>query len=321
MPILNLNAKSEYHLHLDGSITERMYRRISEETGQKIPEDFKLRMKYDSTSGTLVDYLKCFELPLSFMQSPENVRYCVMALQEDLVNEGINYAEIRFAPQLHLARDEYGKAKYSQMEVVQAACEGLEYGALMGIETRLILCMMRGGNDKDNEETVDAAKEFLGKGVVMLDLAGDEAGYPVTLYSELFGYAKKHNIPFTIHAGEAAGPESIENALKLGAKRIGHGLAAAEDKTLMKYLAEHKIMLEMCPTSNIQTGAVKRLALALTGNSPAIQNMTNDELFYEYYPLRKFLEAGIDITINTDNRVVSDTILKNEFELIKKFGY
>ena len=89
----------------------------------------------------------------------------------------------------------------------------------------------------------------------------------------------------------------------------------------MKYLAEHKIMLEMCPTSNLQTGAVKRLAMALTGSSPAIQNMTNDELFYEYYPLRKLSEAGIDITINTDNRVVSDTILKNEFELIKKFGY
>ena len=319
MPILNLNAKSEYHLHLDGSITERMYRRISEETGQKIPEDYKSKMKYDSASGTLVDYLKCFELPLSFMQSPENVRYCVMALQEDLVNEGLNYAEIRFAPQLHLAKDENGKAKYTQKEVVQAACEGLEYGALMGIETKLILCMMRGGNDKDNEETVDAAKEFFGKGVVMLDLAGDEAGYPVMLYSELFGYAKKHNIPFTIHAGEAAGPESIENALKLGAKRIGHGLAAAEDKTLMKYLAEHKIMLEMCPTSNIQTGAVKRLALALAGSSREIDSMTAEELFYEYYPLRKFEEAGIDVSINTDNRVVSGTTLKNELDLIKKF--
>ena len=318
MSIINLNAHSEFHLHLDGSVTERMYRRISEETGQQIPADFKQRMSYDSASGTLVDYLKCFELPLSFMQSPENVRYCVMALQEDLVGEGINYAEIRFAPQLHLGKDSDGRARYTQKEVVQAACEGLEYGALMGIETRLILCMMRGGNDKDNEETLDAAEEFLGKGVAMLDLAGDEAGYPVELYSELFGYASKKNIPFTIHAGEAAGPGSVENALKLGAKRIGHGLAAAEDKSLMKYLADNEIMLEMCPNSNIQTGAVKRLAYALESDSGVLEGMSPEELFVKYYPLPLFIEAGIPVSINTDNRVVSDTTLAKEFELIKK---
>ena len=316
--ILNKNARSEYHLHLDGSVSERMYKRICQETKASLPDDYKSRMNYDTASGSLADYLKCFELPLSFMQTPENVRYCVMALQEDLVNEGVDHAEIRFAPQLHQAKDADGKCLYSQSEIVRAAIEGLEYGALMGIDTKLILCMMRGGSEKANAETVETATAELGNGVIGIDLAGDEASYPVENYSELFDYAAKHGVPFTIHAGEAAGPESVENAVRLGAKRIGHGLAAAEDKALMKYLAEHKIMLEMCPTSNIQTGALKRLAYALENDKKLVDGMSTEELFVEYYPLRRFLDAGIPVTINTDNRVVSCTDLKKEFSLISR---
>ncbi len=284
---------TDLHLHLDGSVSAMTLRRISKETGQPLPEDYENRLHYDAKIGTLADYLKCFDLPLSFMQSPENVRFCVMALLEDLYKSSVNYAEIRFAPQLHL-----NNGSFTQSEIVSAATEGLEYGSLMGVEAKLILCMMRGGSDKANEETVDAALEFLGKGVCALDLAGNEAAYPVELYTDFFNYAKKNSIPFTIHAGEAAGPESIENALKRGASRIGHGIAARHDKELMKYLAKHQIPLELCPTSNIQTGCVKD--------------------FESEYPLVTFLEEGICATINTDNMIVSDTDINKEFALIKR---
>lgn len=281
----------ELHLHLDGSLSAKTMKKMSEETGVPIPQDFEKHIHYDAASGTLADYLKCFELPLSLMQGKEAVRFSVMALLEELYAEGCDYAEIRFAPQFHTGKGD------SQLDIVRAAAEGLDYGDLMGIKAGLILCLMRGGSEKANEETLDAAEKMLGKGVVAIDLAGDEATYPVGLYADYFKYAKEHNIPFTIHAGEAAGAESVENALRLGAARIGHGIRAVTDRELMKYIAAHKIPLELCPTSNIQTGAVKN--------------------FLEEYPLLTFLNEGICATINSDNRTVSDTNLKKEFELVR----
>ena len=223
------------------------------------------------------------------MQTPNSIRYTCMKLGDDLIADGIDYAEIRFAPGLHT------KKGYTQEQILLACIEARDYLSLLGVEVDFILCALRGAESNVNEETLLLCEKYLGRGVVGFDLAGDESRYNNELYKDLFDYAGKKNIPFTIHAGEAAGPESVWSAIELGALRIGHGLAAVKDKELMKYLAAHKIPLELCPVSNLQTGACKCI---------------------EEYPLMTFLENGVICTINTDNRVVSNTSLKKEFKLI-----
>ena len=145
-------------------------------------------------------------------------------------------------------------------------------------------------------ETVEVARSFLGKGVCALDLAGAEALYPTSQYGELFSLAKGWGVPFTLHAGEAAGPESIWQALKLGASRIGHGVRAREDRQLLQELFRRRIPLELCPTSNLQTKAVLSLA---------------------DFPLREYLEQGLLATLNTDNMTVSRTTLAGEYALLE----
>lgn len=285
----------ELHLHLDGSLSEKTVKKIMEEEsiqplGVLTEKTILSQMQYKSDNGNLADYLKCFDLPIQVLQTPEAVRYAVMKLCEDLRNDDVHYAEIRFAPQFHT------KKGYSQEDILRGAIEAKDYASLLGVDIDFILCMMRGQSSRANEETLDLAVKYFNKGVVAVDLAGDEAGFPVVEYADLFRFAKKKEVPFTIHAGEAAGPESIEEALRLGAWRIGHGVAAAWDNELMNYLALHEIPLEICPTSNLSTGAVNNI--------------------FEY-PLVKFIEKGMIVTINTDNRTVSDTTLKNEFELIR----
>jgi adenosine deaminase len=285
----------DLHLHLDGSLQPNDILKAAKEQGIDIGKpsisEIENQVVYDASKHSLTEYLKCFELPLKVMQTPEGVRFAVMQLAMQLKKDTVDCAEIRFAPQLHTSLG------FSQEEIVKAAIEGLDYANLVGVSAKLILCLMRGENNfKENEETIDVAEKYLGKGVVALDLAGDESHFKTSDYTELFEYAAKREIPFTIHAGEADGPESVEAAIKMGAKRIGHGIAIAKDKTLMKYVADHEIGVEMCPTSNFQTGAVASI---------------------EEYPLFKFLDNGILATINTDNRVVSSTTIRREIELVK----
>lgn len=313
----------ELHLHLDGSLTPQTVKKISEEEGVRLSEygegtvapgknengnisetgtvcvqvEKRLAewMRYQSENGSLADYLKCFDLPIKVLQTPNAVRYACMKLCEELVRDGVDYAEIRFAPQFHTQKG------FTQEEILLGAIEAKDYASLLGVEIDLILCAMRGQNSRANEETLELAVKYFGKGVAALDLAGDEAGFPTEDYADLFGYAKKCGLPFTIHAGEAAGAESIEAALRFGAWRIGHGVAAVSDPELMKYLSVHQIPLELCPTSNIQTKAVREIAS---------------------HPLVRFLEQGIPATVNTDNRTVSGTTMKREFQVIKKIpGY
>ena len=140
----------------------------------------------------------------------------------------------------------------------------------------------------------------MGKGAVALDLAGAEALYPTRDYKHLFEMAAKENIPYTIHAGEADGPESIRDAVNMGASRIGHGVRAIEDKSVMKLLADRKIPLEMCPTSNLNTRVITDI---------------------RDYPIKKYLDMGIVVTVNSDNMSVSNTDVKKELKLIKdSFG-
>ncbi len=244
---------------------------------------------------SLNEYLKRFDIPNLVLQTRDGIRECTLDLLERLSKQGIEYAEIRMAPQLSTAKE------LSQDEVVSILLETLKEGkGKYDIEATLILCMMRGNNHKANLETVEIANKYKGKGVVAIDLAGAEALFPNELFEEEFKLANKYNLNITIHAGEARGPESVWSAIKYGAKRIGHGTHAIEDKELMEYLKAHKIPLEMCPTSNVDTKAVE-----------AIKDM----------PIREYLKYGIIVTLSTDDPTVSNVTLEEEYKNLYEVGY
>ena len=189
----------------------------------------------------------------------------------------------------------------SQEEVVQELIKAKEEAQkLYGIKSNLILCLMRGNNNNVvNLETVKIASKYLHRGVVALDLAGAEALFPNEMFADMFLLANNLEIPFTLHAGEAAGADSVRSAISYGAKRIGHGINSIHDEQLMKYLADEKIPLEICPKSNLDTKTIKSF----------------DEL-----PTKEFLNRGIVVTINTDDMTVSNTNLKNEYKILAKIG-
>lgn len=290
----------DLHLHLDGSLTPEIIIKLAKLQEITLPsydsEELKKLLTVPKDCESLNDYLKCFDLPLSLLQEKEAVTLCVKLLMEHLVSLGYEYCEIRFAPQLH---KNHG---LSQWEVVEAALFGREEYKKEHPESdfdiKFILCMMRGtDNQKENLETVEVAKEFLGKGVVALDLAGAEGLFPTKNFEKEFRIAREYGIPFTIHAGEADGAESVRTAIEFGAKRIGHGIRAMEDEEVMQLLKEKKIALELCPTSNLQTKAVSS---------------------WKEYPLKEFMDYGIIVTINSDNLMVSDTYVSKELKLVQE---
>lgn len=293
-------ALVDLHLHLDGSLTPedvlemaRLGGNVNDLPSTDLNELKKVLVCPENTKD-LTEYLKCFDLPAKVMQSRSAIAYSVKSLVKRLDTQGLIYAEIRFAPQFHTNKG------MTQDEVVQAALEGLKQGISesKGIKANLILCCMRGdgSNDAANMETIDLAKKYLGKGVVAIDLAGAEALYPTSYYKPTFEYATQQGVPFTIHAGEADGVSSINLALDYGAKRIGHGVRCYNDAATMARLKQLDVCLDLCPKSNLDTHA-------LDGMTSIAQ-----------YPLPTFLQAGVPVTINTDDMTVSDTDLKSEYK-------
>ncbi len=287
----------DLHLHFDGSLLPRTVLELAQEQGILLPatepDELKLFLTAPEECGSLNEYLEKFDLPLQVLQTREAVRKAMYILVSSLKEQGMLYAEIRFAPQLHT------KKGMTQEQVVKAALQGMQE-ALAGsfFKCKLLLCCMRGAdNHEENLLTVRTAAAFLGRGVAAVDLAGAEALYPTADYADIFALARELQVPFTIHAGEADGPESIEAALSFGASRIGHGVRAAEDPELLVRLRELQIPLEMCPSSNVQTKAVASL---------------------QKHPALDFLRQGLKVTINTDNMTVSDTTIEKEFRLLER---
>ena len=287
----------DLHLHLDGSLNPKNMSRMAQMSGITLAtteeNEIKKLLMVEPDCTSLSEYLEKFDLPLKVLQTKECMSFAVYELLKDLQDQGLCYAEIRFAPQLHTQK------ALTQELAVLAAIEGLERGIKeFDIKAQLILCCMRGAGNRDkNLETVRMASKYLGRGVCALDLAGDEASYPTKDYADIFAEAAKQKVPVIIHAGEAAGAESISNALELGAARIGHGIHAAEDKSLMNTLKVRNIFLEMCYSSNLQTKTVLKA---------------------EDYPIKQFIKEGIRVTVNTDNTTVSNTTLKREYRLLKE---
>lgn len=291
----------DLHLHLDGSISVNSAIQLATVQNIMLPTTNKSSltriMSVNSTCKNLSEYLSYFELPLKLLQTPLAIKLAMKNLLVELSEIGITYAEVRFAPQLHT------RCGATQSEIILAAISGIEDyyyssqdSASPLFKANLILCCMRGANNYDeNAQTVQLAAKFLGKGVVAIDLAGDESRYPTSDYMPLLRLAGKLNVPYTIHAGEADGVDSIYSAIEMGASRIGHGVRAVESRELMQMLSDRRIPLELCPTSNLQTKVI-----------PNIKG----------FPLNEFLDYGIIATINSDNMTVSNTNIKNEFSLI-----
>lgn len=288
----------DLHCHLDGSITVEIAKKLAQlqkiELPAKTDSELLKKLSVPSDCRSLNDFLECFGLPLRLLQTKEGITEAVRLVQEDCKAQGLEYLEIRFAPQKHCVNG------LSQEEVILAALEGLKQSSL---HTNLILCLMRADiNQSENKETIEIAQKYLVKdnGVVAIDLAGAEALFKTRDFEKEFLIAKQKNIPFTIHAGEADGPESVWDAIKFGAVRIGHGVRVTEDSSLVDYLAEKQIPLEMCPTSNRCTKAIDDMSL---------------------FPLRQLMEKGVKVTINTDDPAICRTNLKEEFDFVtNKYG-
>ena len=286
----------DLHLHLDGSLTPDDIIELAEIQKVKLPTIDKAELrKYLSFSGerTLKNYLTYFDLPLSVMQCKESISRAVEMLVTRLAKKGMVYAEIRFAPLLHTRNG------LTVDEVVESALLGLKLGLDKNkFIAQLILCCMRKvGTPVQNEKTVLAVSKYLGKGVCALDLAGDEEDFTYESYASLFDKAKALSLPITIHAGERGDADCVRSAIRLGAKRIGHGVRLIKDEKLVEYVKNERIGIEMCPISNYQTGAIEDM---------------------KDYPLREYLARGLLATVNTDSTVVSNTSIEKEFDFLRE---
>lgn len=295
----------ELHVHLDGSLRPSTIWELAKEMDGKAPAEslaeLKSLMEAPVSCKSLSQYLSCFGLPIKYLQTQAALERVAMELIEDLAYEGITYAELRFAPQLSTALG------LTQMDVTNAVVAGVKKGMerYPSIKAGILLCSLRGVAqdvwDK-NLETMHIAASLKDQGIVCgVDLVGAEEVFDTGLFRDLFREADKYNLKKTIHAGEASGPDSMWKALEMGAMRIGHGIAAIKDEELIKELVKRKTVLEVCVTSNVQTKGVQSL---------------------EEHPLRKLYDAGVRVTLNTDNRTVSGTTLLKEIELVKgQFGF
>ncbi len=285
----------DLHLHLDGSIPYRTIIKLAKMNDITVPDDMsklKRTVTVPKTCERLSDYLNCFSLPVKLLQNYESIYTATYELCLNLKQSGMLYTEIRFAPAKHTFFD------LSQEDVVETALKAVEKS---GFNARLILCCMREKNNKkENLLTVNTAGKFLNKGVVGLDLEGDEKAFKTKEYEYVFKRANELGIPYTIHSGEADGKDSMLSAINFGAKRIGHGIQAIYSSEVTEKLIKKNIPLEVCISSNVQTKTVASL------------NM---------HPVKKLFDKGVLITINSDNMTVSDTDVFKEFKIAQKnFG-
>lgn len=293
--------KIDLHLHLDGSMLPESAWEMAKERGVKMPadnlEDFKKFIVVTADCTSVNEYLEKFELPLQIMQDKEAIKRTAKELVLLLSSQGLVYAEIRFAPQLHTRKG------LTQADSIDAVLEGVNDGmkeaaeAGRPIDIGVICCAMSIGtadvNKEENLETVRVAREYLGKGVVAVDLAGAEGIVPLSDFHYIFDLAREIGMPFTCHAGDSDGPQTAWDALEFGTKRIGHGHRVYDDKELMKKVIEDNVTLEICPTSNIQC---------------------QSQPSYAEHPAKKMFDAGVRVTINTDNMILSDIDLDKEYD-------
>lgn len=292
--LIHALPKTDLHCHLDGSVRPKTLLEIGEELGISLPasDEAGLRkaLHAGETCESLNDYLTAFDITLSVMQTEAALYRTAYELAEDAAQENVRYMEVRYAPVLHT------RAGLPMPVIVEAVLEGLKAAERdYGIRSGIILCGIRNMDPLTSLRMAELAVAFKHAGVVGFDLAGAEVNHPAKDHVEAFRLILNNNVNCTLHAGEAFGPESIHQAIHYcGAHRIGHGVRLAEDGDLMNYVNDHRITLEVCPSSNVQTRAVADLAS---------------------HPAHFYLDYGIRVTINTDNRLITDTSVTDELWL------
>lgn len=293
--ILERLPKTDLHIHLDGSLRPETIHELAERDDVDLPFDSVDAVRRffveDLPERDLVAYLERFDVTTAVMQSPEALERIAFELVEDAAGENVWYMEVRYAPILSTKRG------LSPRQVVDAIERGLRRGQETYPRTRAhqIICGLRHFEPERAMRMAALAVEYKDRGVVAFDLAGAERDNPAKWFREAFYLVRDANLNVTVHAGEAYGPESIHQALHwTGAHRIGHGVRLREDPDLMEYVRDHRIPIEMCPTSNVQTGAV-----------PSI----------ELHPIREYFDRELRVTVNTDNRLMSNTTVTNELAL------
>jgi adenosine deaminase len=286
--------KTDLHCHLDGSLRLGTILELAEVQGVRLPADtpegLAKAIHMGEVCGSLEDYLTAFDVTLAVLQTEEALHRAAYELAQDCAAENVRYLEVRYSPVLHTRQG------LKPTSVVDAVLEGLRAAKReCGIKSNVIICGLRHIDPQTSVRLAELAVAYKGKGVVGFDLAGAEEGHPARRHREAVQLILDNNVNVTIHAGEAYGPESIAQAVHhCGAHRIGHGVRLRENGDLLNYLNDHRIPLEMCPSSNVQTGSV-------TG--------------FPTHPLRFYFDFGLRVTVNTDNRLITDTTSTKELLL------
>ena len=286
--------KAELHCHLDGSLRVSTILELATLQKVQLPADNQEELhKFLAIKGkmkNLEEYLKIFDITLSVLQTPESLQRVSFELAEDCWNDSVRYVEVRYSPILHTQKG------MTSSETVDAVKMGLDQAeAEFGIKTGIILCGIRNISPEVSLKLADLAVQYKNQGVVGFDLAGAEENFPAKHHQEAFELILKKNINATLHAGEAFGPESIHQAIHAcGAHRIGHGTRLKENEDLMEFINDHRIALEICLKSNIQTRSISSL---------------------KNHPFKYYFDQHLRVTLNTDNRLISDTTLSEEYYL------
>ena len=294
LDVIRRLPKAELHCHLDGSVRPRTVLELAKEQNVRLPTTDLPKLKRLLEAGkrtrNLADYLKIFDLTLSVMQEKDALYRTAFELVEDCAAENVRHLEVRYSPILHR------KKRLPFEDIVDPVIAGLrDSGAKYNLSTGVIICGIRSMAPKVSMALAELAVAYKGRGVIAFDLAGQEKDYPAKAHRAAFQLILKHNVNSTVHGGEAFGAESIGQALHYcGAHRIGHGTRLREAPDLMRYVRDHRVPLEMCLSSNIQTRAVRSLA---------------------EHPCGDYFRQGLRVTLNTDNRLMSAVTLSDEIAL------
>lgn len=286
--------KTDLHCHLDGSLRLKTILDLAEKQKIRLPADTEdglgKAIHMGEVCGSLEQYLTAFDVTLAVLQTEESLFRAAYELALDCAAENVRYLEVRYAPVLHQQKG------LKLTTVVDVVLEGLRRAKReTGIKTGLLICGIRHMNPQTSVRLAELCVAYKNRGVVGFDLAGAEHNFPAKDHKEAFQLILQNNVNCTAHAGEAFGPESIAQAIHfLGAHRIGHGTRLREDGDLLNYVNDHRIPIEVCLRSNVQTGAVTDI---------------------KSHPLKFYFDYGLRVTINTDNRLITDTTVTREMLL------
>jgi adenosine deaminase len=294
LELLEKLPKTDLHCHLDGSLRLKTILELAEQQKVKLPatteEGLKKLIYPGETCQSLEDYLKAFDITLAVMQTEDALYRTAFELGEDAARENVRLLEVRYAPMLHM------KQGLKLTQIVEAVLAGLrEAKRKYRIRYGVILCGIRSISAEWSLRMAELCVAYKNRGVVGFDLAGAEYNFPAKDHKKAFQLILDNNVNCTAHAGEAYGPESIAQAIHYcGAHRIGHGTRLRENGDLLNYVNDHRIPLEVCPSSNVQTRAAES---------------------YASHPLPFYFNYGLRVTVNTDNRLVTDTTVSKELLL------